>query len=866
MQEVPLTRWIVLGPFPVAPSEAVQNRPDIGLDTDALTASRVTEAEASQENHPLTELEQRLGPAFSGTLISADELVDFEKRMSASGVVVAYALTDLIATRDGDVAMFVASADTVKIWLNGRLLLTRRYWRSIRNDEEFVRIHLQKGRNRLLVKKTRTRDTKGEWSRWVFALKLLSLDHAKQLDWDYGRSFLDPDLGGAARDGKQILAPGEPLRITRSLYVDEPTVLEITNLDGRLMHRAETRFDRTWTVGLPLLPQGLYRCRLTMAGKTAEELFFVGSPEMAAKAYAARIHRLGAGSGRWSIDLDALLFRMEHMLNAQRTGFQGANTPQQNMVFTLYELEATLHALEHGRDPFKGNPGRHLRAFRSRIDGQVQYYIVTAPGIAQSGNRPMPLLIHMPFTIRENRPVLESFRVVRYDQDEATRRFGEEFGWVNLFPHGRGTMQGTPIGLRDVMETIEEVKKDYRIDEERIYLEGGCAGGRDALLFAARYPHLFAAVEASGPITKTGAADPWGQLNQPSRMAENLLNIPVFIWHNQNDPEVPYKDSVEFVDSCRRAGGKARFWLLAGGDHIYASQFTTRPADEFLKGKQRVTNPEQVKLTTGQLKYGRAYWIAIDELIEPMVQARVDARRLAGNRIRVDTQNVARFTIDTGRMQLDPQKPVQVLHNGKLAYDGVPLGGLIRIPANQPPAETGLRKTAEIEGPIIDAFGDSFLVVDGTQGSLAERGASQALTRKFEAFWQDLFHVPCRVKPDTGVTPQDISEHHLLVIGNSRTNLLLAKILPKLPLELKAGAVRIGGRTYQGKRLGVQMIWPNPLNPLRYVVLLAADDLTNFAAQDVNLPVQGRYDFKVLELGLAEPQVVGSGYFDSRWR
>ena len=50
-----------------------------------------------------------------------------------------------------------------------------------------------------------------------------------------------------------------------------------------------------------------------------------------------------------------------------------------------------------------------------------------------------------------------------------------------------------------------------------------------------------------------------------------------------------------------------------------------------------------------------------------------------------------------------------------------------------------------------------------------------------------------------------------------------AKIADKLPVKFLDDGVEVGGKAYRGADVGLVMVYPNPLNPERYVLLLPED-------------------------------------------
>ena len=121
--------------------------------------------------------------------------------------------------------------------------------------------------------------------------------------------------------------------------------------------------------------------------------------------------------------------------------------------------------------------------------------------------------------------------------------------------------------------------------------------------------------------------------------------------------------------------------------------------------------------------------------------------------------------------------------------------------------------------------------------------------------WRRQFRGEARVKDDKDVTDADIAAHNLVLWGDPSSNAVLAKIADKLPIQWDKDGVRLGDKTYDAGHHVPVLIYPNPLNPKRYVVLNSGftfreyDYLNNarqvpklpdFAVVDIDVPVSSR--------------------------
>ncbi len=139
------------------------------------------------------------------------------------------------------------------------------------------------------------------------------------------------------------------------------------------------------------------------------------------------------------------------------------------------------------------------------------------------------------------------------------------------------------------------------------------------------------------------------------------------------------------------------------------------------RGRDRL--PRHIHFTTYTLKYNRAGWVTIDALGEHWQEARVDGELTQGGKVRLATKNIAALTLTmpTGRYPLNPIEPPQ------LSIDGQDLADLPQPRSDRSwtcplyregdswrvgrLSEAGLRKRHNLQGPIDDAFMDSFVFV-----------------------------------------------------------------------------------------------------------------------------------------------------------
>jgi predicted peptidase len=93
----------------------------------------------------------------------------------------------------------------------------------------------------------------------------------------------------------------------------------------------------------------------------------------------------------------------------------------------------------------------------------------------------------------------------------------------------------------DVMQFIDTIVARYRVRTNRIYISGLSLGSRIATLTAGKYPQRFSAIV---PIAGVATNDSMNV--RCEKIAEN--NLPVWAFHNVDDPMSDVNDSRVFVD------------------------------------------------------------------------------------------------------------------------------------------------------------------------------------------------------------------------------------------------------------------------------------------------------------------------------
>ena len=106
----------------------------------------------------------------------------------------------------------------------------------------------------------------------------------------------------------------------------------------------------------------------------------------------------------------------------------------------------------------------------------------------------------------------------------------------------------------------------------------------------------------------------------------------------------------------------------------------------------------------------------------------------------------------------------------------------------------GLHKQHGLQGPIDDAFLDSFIFVSPTGTPTAPGIAKWVAAEQKHAIkeWRRQFRGEAQVRDDKDITDADIASSNLVLWGDPGSNKVLARIADKLPVQVDRGWT--GGR------------------------------------------------------------------------
>ncbi|MHB9025618.1 MAG: NPCBM/NEW2 domain-containing protein [Armatimonadota bacterium] len=876
-----LRTWLLCGEFPIPPDEddfTLAPLLSVGLENDYLQGHG-GEA-AIRPVAGMTHKRPDGSPAAWRSYTAKSDIVDLDYAFAGrpTEYVVGYAYTTIHRTRIGKAVLSVGSDDGVKVWLNGKVVHDHLVSRGVRRDDDLIVVSLNAGENALLVKTAQAIDN------WGFCFRVLEMAEGQAIEMT--SSKLSPSIisgEGAAPDKLIILTDGSRSNL---LPIKPPVTVEVLAAGSKPVARATAARGERVAFPSTVWADGIYTVRCAMTGMngrrvvsrllwykgdalaSVQRLVETAPPAADAKSPAGTIHAMLAALVTDRVGKDLTKVKPKQLPGLYSALLEFACLPQAGT--------ASGQARGEGLVRF---------AYRDPVDDSPQFCRAYLPhNYTPAKKWPVVVLLHG----RAN----DFPPYYRWGIDGQYDGFADQYHVITVYPHGRGNAWFRGIGDMDVTRCVELAKANFAVDTSRIYLMGYSMGGAGTWYAGTRHPEIFAALAPvfggydyrfqldEDDLAKMTAKEQYRR-ERISYIAqlESLLTTPVLANHGETDPIVPVEYSRYTTHLLARWGYEVRYWEHPNRGHEGLGNEDA--VMEWLLARRLVSNPKHVRLHAAELRTAAAHWVKIEGRDDPYAFMEADAEVIAPNLIRLDTQNVLQVRLSPQPPLIDPAKPLQISWNGVdfrvVAYD--PNGMVLRA-RGFAPEPNALCKRPGVEGPIGDVYQTPFLIVVGTASpdplmrAMCARAAQRLVTG-----WEERYRCPPRCRFDIEMSPDDYAGYSLVLIGGPQENLVTRELADRLPLVISKEGFEIDGRKVAAADAAVQMVYPNPANPDRYVLVMAATSpagmyYADYAAHDL--------DFCIVDARGADPRLTSGsfdvpgevrlqhflfgGYFDNAWR
>ena len=562
-----------------------------------------------------------------------------------------------------------------------------------------------------------------------------------------------------------------------------------------------------------------------------------------------------------------------------------------------------VSAAKQGQDIIEQQRGFFWRGYATRFAPFPEMYSIYVPK-AYTRSKKWPLIVSLHGGSSNHNVWMAMLLGHQLTPAEYRRNFRTHFAAlvhedkaIIVAPQGMGQNHWLGEAQQDVTDVIDDVRANYAIDDNKIFLNGLSNGAVASYKIGLERAWRFAGVlPMSGFVDwvdhATGGVSDDVETRvlrneSPLTIAENAFNTSFVFYHG-------VKDSGFDVSQARRFSARLTVLdiphryneIFHLGHHLTHLLWRDMRILSFVDELTRDDRPREVRLTTTSERSNRQFWAVLDDRKDHLRPGRLHARVDPDEIITVRTENVRRFTL------LLKEAP---LHGGPLIRvdgKGLPLDPAI-VPGSEvtlisenkapggwrrwdgAPLDPGLRKQARLSGPLGDASWEAQVHVFGTLVAEETPRLERAATLGARGWTPDPEFTQVRhpVISDRTLKNADIKDRVLVLYGNARNNAILRVIGHKLPIRIGTDSITLRDQRLTHPSTGAKFICPNPLNPNRYLVVqagLSADAVERGGVLPIFLGdfvvFDNRFTHRIRKVVFGRQPLIETGFFTESWR
>jgi hypothetical protein len=302
----------------------------------------------------------------------------------------------------------------------------------------------------------------------------------------------------------------------------------------------------------------------------------------------------GAGAPDWRADLDRVLAMEPGPERDAVVGAVAGAAPGWN------EIRLHIQAMEF-------DPPRDTLAI---LDSTMCTDGVTRPWVLYVSTHydpatPAPLLVRIHGAVGTPRVRSDA---LKYGSEDEFAIGIQERGWLGIYPMGQeGATWWDEVGMANIHNLIRRVKRDYNVDDDRVYMCGFSDGGSGAFAHAMLAPTDYAAFLAlNGHM---GVASRSGDM---SLYAPNMMNTPIYATTTHDDRLYPTAKMQVTFDMAAAAGADIMYRTFAGEHDFEDIRSDLGFMWEFLERHPRDPFPSSIVWEAADRKYGACRWFAVE--------------------------------------------------------------------------------------------------------------------------------------------------------------------------------------------------------------------------------------------------------------
>lgn len=510
----------------------------------------------------------------------------------------------------------------------------------------------------------------------------------------------------------------------------------------------------------------------------------------------------------------------------------------------------------------KYSSGPQVLSFHSVVDGTDQPYgLYLPPNFDETKSYPFVVMLHGAGSNHRLalRRVFGKSNFEGENDVDASLYFPEwkDVNYIVASPLVRGTMGYQGVAEKDVWDMVADVKRRFKVDEDRTYLTGLSMGGGGTLWIGLTRPDFWAAIAPVCPAPPQGT----------EAYLPNATHLPAHFFQGEVDPVVATAGVNQWVDNFKKTGTHVEYAVYPGVQHdSWVNAYADGYIFKWFENYKRNPNPKKVVFSTAQMKHNTSFWVEVLAL-EQGKTGNITAEITGKNMVNVKTENVEAFRVKANTHLAAGSKVELTVNGQKLVLPNFSGKEIIEVKNGKSSlTEKTFTKTQRQSGPMLEVASDRHIYVYGTQDNPskeeAEKRRKLAESAADWSFYRGEFlgrvMVFPRVLSDKELRASDYNNSNLVLFGTAETNGAIAKYADKLPFKFTGDSSQ--SLTY---------IFPNEKN----LILLNSgfpfweiSDKSSAGLRILRNPSKASALFGYGDWVFIDGQKTFSGYFDNNWQ
>lgn len=534
------------------------------------------------------------------------------------------------------------------------------------------------------------------------------------------------------------------------------------------------------------------------------------------------------------------------------------------------------------------NPNEtHKRTFISNIDGSLQYYAVNPAQNNDNIEKALVLSVHGASVEAINQAGSYAGKDWTYIVSPTNRRpYG--FDWEDW-------------GRIDALEVLAEANKNYKINQEKIYLTGHSMGGHGTWYLGVTYPDKWAAIAPSaGWISywtyvshrmQNHKDNLWKMMRRSSRptdtygLVDNISDKGIYIIHGADDKVVKAKQAHQMIDTLKvhninykyhEEPGAGHWWDHSdepGADCVDWAEMFDYFAKRLIPADEVVRDLDFTTASPGVSAWRK--WLGIEAQEKQLAMSNAKFRWNPGSQsFQGTTDNVERLSFKLRHLNVD--SIFFVIDEQKFDKIEYPAEKQVWFTKSEGKWKQISKPSSDLKGPhrygtLKEAYNHKFVFVYGTQGDSEEDQLNYNKARfDAETFWMQ-GNGAIDIIADSEYFHEKYKNRSIIIFGNATTNSAWDKLLKNSPIQVENGFVKVEDKKIESKDLACFFIRPKPNSEKNMVAVVCGSSkkamkITNrrgFMYPFLNAPDFVLFNDEIFQLD--NSGIEATGFFGNDW-